>query len=334
MVQHPAVIALLGASLLIWGMILYAGGYGVKILRFWDLQSGSEEQLALERRTYLISTIVGYALLFQVLSFFLFIYTADSLHRLFVGAMCAAGSLNVNRFGYPTLMLKTANCIVSGAWLLLNGVDAKGYDYPLIKPKYTLLLLLAVLITAETVVQIGYFGGLKADVITSCCGSLFSSDSRNIAGELAGMPIRQAMILFWTSLAACVGSGAYFLRKGTGSAVFALFGSIYFLAAVMALISFISLYFYELPTHHCPFCILQKEYGHVGYLLYALLLGGEIAALGVGLLAPFTTRPSMKKLIPSVQKRLAVTALLCFVLFSVLVAVRICTTSFTLPVFS
>jgi len=43
----------------------------------------------------------------------------------------------------------------------------------------------------------------------------------------------------------------------------------------MAILSFISVYFYELPTHHCPFCILQKEYGYVGYPLYLTLFGGR-----------------------------------------------------------
>lgn len=333
MVQHPAIIALIGSSLLICAMMVYAGGYGVKILRHWDLHSGSEEQLALERRTYLISVILGYALLFQVLSFFLFIYTADSLHRLFVGAMCAAGSLNANAFGYPALLLKTTNCILSGVWLLLNGVDAKGYDYPLIRPKYTLLFILTLLLSMETVVQFLYFNGLHADVITSCCGSLFSSDKRDLAGDLAGAPLRQSMLFFGLSLVACGGSGSYFLLRRKGGYIFSLCGSIFFIAAVTATISFISLYFYELPTHHCPFCILQREYGHVGYLLYGSLLGGVIGALGVGILEPFKSLPSMKTIIPRTQQGLALAAMGLFSIFSGTVAVRISTTSFTLGIF-
>ncbi len=333
MLQHPAIIALVGASLLVCAMVLYAGGYGVRILKRWDLQSGSEEQLGLERRTYLISVILGYALIFQVMSFFLFITTADTLHPLFVGAMCAAGSLNANGFGYPVLLLKTVNCLLAGAWLIVNRVDARGYDYPLIRPKYTLLLVLALLVTVETVTQIAYFSGLHADVITSCCGSLFSADRRDIAGELAGAPVRQTMLFFGLSLAACGVSGARFLARGKGDALFALLGSVFFITAVVAIVSFISLYFYELPSHHCPFCILQKEYGHVGYLLYGTLLGGEIAALGVGFLAPFKTVPSMRMIIPPTQKRLVRAALLLFAIFSAAVALRIVTTPFTLGVF-
>jgi len=87
-------------------MVLYSARHGVQILRRWDLRSGSELQLLLERKTYLVSTLLAYAFAFQLGSLFLFIYTADHLHTLFVGAMCAAGSLYVNPFGYPTLFLR------------------------------------------------------------------------------------------------------------------------------------------------------------------------------------------------------------------------------------
>ena len=101
MILHPAVIALLTGSLLVGLMVAYAAFWGWRIIDGWDLQSGSERQIALEKKTYLVSTLMTYAFGFQVLSFFLFVYVADDLHRLFVGAMCAAGTLNVNEYGYP-----------------------------------------------------------------------------------------------------------------------------------------------------------------------------------------------------------------------------------------
>ena len=140
MILHPAVLALLTMSLLVSIMVLMAGYSGVLILRSWDIRSGSELQLGLERRTYLISSILGYIFVFQILSLFLYIHTADNLHVLFVGAMCAAGTLNVNTYGYPVFILKILNFLLAGTWLILNYSDARGYDYPLIKPKYTLLL--------------------------------------------------------------------------------------------------------------------------------------------------------------------------------------------------
>ena len=65
MILHPAVIALLVSSLAITGLVLYSARLGVTILRRWDLTSGSELQLALERRTYLVSTILTNAFAFD-----------------------------------------------------------------------------------------------------------------------------------------------------------------------------------------------------------------------------------------------------------------------------
>ncbi len=175
MVFHPAIMALYLASLLISLMTLYAAYYGVQILRKWDIKSGSDLQLILERRTYLISTILTYVFVFEIISFFLYIYTADQLHTLFVGAMCAAGTLKVNSFGYPALIFKMVSFIMAGLWLILNYMDNRGFDYPLIKKKYLLLLIITPFILTEAYLQGRYFLLLRPNIITSCCGSLFSS---------------------------------------------------------------------------------------------------------------------------------------------------------------
>ena len=106
MILNPAIIALMSVSLLLSVYALYAAVMGIGIIRSWDIQRGSERQLILEKRTYLISTIFAYLLFLELSSLFFFIYTADRMHPLFAGAMCAAGSLNVNQYGYPTLFMK------------------------------------------------------------------------------------------------------------------------------------------------------------------------------------------------------------------------------------
>jgi uncharacterized integral membrane protein len=100
--------------------------------------------LILERRTYIISTILAYLFGFQLLSLFLYIFTADHLHTLFVGAMCAAGTLYVNAYGYPALIMKVINFLLAGLWLILNYADNRAYDYPLIRKKYFFLLIIAI----------------------------------------------------------------------------------------------------------------------------------------------------------------------------------------------
>jgi hypothetical protein len=76
----------------------------------------------------------------------------------------------------------------------------------------------------------------------------------------------------------------------------------------------------ELPTHHCPFCILQKEYGYIGYPLYLLLFAGAILGMGVGVLMPFRDIRSLSESIPATQKRMALAAVALFILFAIIVA--------------
>jgi hypothetical protein len=323
MIMQPAILALLCASVLTDFLVLLACRHGLRILAKWDMRSGSELQLTLERRTYLISTILGYALSVQIFSLFLFIYTADFLHGRFIGAMCAAGTLNVNGFGYPLMIMKIVNFLLACLWLIINHADTKGYDYPLIKVKYTLLLAIAPMFLLELFFQFSYFTGLHADVITSCCGSLFSMDKTGVAGDLPGLPAGPMMAAFYASMAATVLAGLHFYRRGTWGYLFSAAGVITFCVSAAALLSFISLYFYQLPTHHCPFCILQKEYGYVGYVLYATLLGGGVAGLGVGALLPFRSRSSLAGTMPLLQRRLTAVTVTLYLVFTLIVTLRI-----------
>ncbi|MDP1832678.1 MAG: hypothetical protein Q8K67_11515 [Geothrix sp.] len=321
MIQHPGILALLLASGLVSLLLAAAGWQGFRILRGWNLQSGSDAQLDLERRTYLVSTLVANALVIQILSLFLFIFTADSLHTQFVGAMCAAGSLAANPFGYPTLLAKLATCLLAGVWLILHRADTQGRDYPLIRPKYALLLVLVPLVLAETWLQWRYLSGLKADVLTSCCGSLFGQGRQGLAAELAGLPPRIMQPVFWITFGALMAAGALLLRARRGAVAFSLLSLAFLLVSVASLISFFCLYIYELPTHHCPFCLLQREYGFVGYPIYGTLLGGAIAGLGVGVLSPFRARKSLAEALPRMQARLAWSALILAGIFTLMVGI-------------
>lgn len=315
MILNPAIIAILLSSFLLSGMVLYSAYFGLQILKRWDIRSGSETQLKLERRTYLLSTILRYAFAFQLISLFLFIYTADNLHTIFTGAMCAAGTLNVNRFGYPALILKIVSFLAAGLWLILNHADNQGYDYPLIKKKYFLLILIAPLFLTETVIITNYILGLRADVITSCCGALFSSQKEGFISEIVSIPPSVARFVFFTSIPATILSGLYFYESGKGIYIFSSLSAISFIVSIVSIISFISLYIYELPTHHCPFCILQREYNYIGYPIYISLLIATICGIGAGILNPFRYRESLRDVIPALQHKLSIVSIIAFLIF-------------------
>lgn len=312
MLFQPAIIALLLASALCVLALAASAPFALEVIRRWDITSGSERQLQLERRTYLFSTLLTFVLALQLASVLLFVFNAEKMSGMFVGAMCAVGTLNVNPFGFPALNAKIAVFFLAAMWLAINHVDSRARDYPLVRIKYALLLLLTPLLAASAWTELQYFLGLKADVITSCCGSLFSEGSPTLAAEASALPPLSAMWLFYGSLGAAIALAAWHGygrgRNGRSAYALAAASALGFGATIAGILSFVSLYVYEHPNHHCPFCILKPEYGYQGYWLYVPLFGATAAGLAVGAIQPFARIESLREIVPGFSRRLAAIA--------------------------
>lgn len=311
MLFQPAIIALLLAAGLAVLMLLAVTPFALQLIRHWDMRSGSQRQLDFERRTYLFSTLLTFVFIAQLAALLLFVFTADRLSVMFVGAMCAVGTLNVNDYGFPALMAQMAVFFFAAMWLAINHVDTRAPDYPLVRIKYGLLIGLLPVLALAFWLEFQYFRGLKANVITSCCGSLFSGEAKTIAGEASGMAAQPAIYLFYGTLTAAITVALWHWRQGGKnngrSSGYALAGlsAAAFVAAIIGVLSFISLYIYEHPHHHCPFCILKPEYAYQGYWLYLPLFVATAAGLGAGAIQAFANVPSLRAIIPCVSARLA-----------------------------
>lgn len=321
MILHPGILALLTGSTLAFVMVIYAGWVALKILSNWDQSSSSEEQLLLERKTYLVSTIVNYGLGFTVLSALLFLFTIEDIHRLFIGAMCATGALNANPVGWTALLVKIILFFVAALWVTVNLLDQRTEDTPLVRIKYGALLLIIPLMGADLYLQTVYFLGLEPEIITSCCGSLFSVAGGGLASELAAWPAKTMFSIFYstsfvylTAAGACLWSSAAYLRYGVSALAL-----IFFVISIAAVISFISLYIYQMPSHHCPFDMLQKHYRFVGYPLYAGLFLGTLFGLLPGLCQPLKKRSlSLRGEIIRAEKRWLLLSMFFMAIFLVI----------------
>ena len=312
MIFQPAIIALLLASAVCVLALAASAPFAFEVIRRWDLTSGSERQLQLERRTYLFSTLLTFVLALQLAAVLLFVFNAEKMSGMFVGAMCAVGALNVNPFGFPALNAKIAVFFLAAMWLAINHVDSRARDYPLVRIKYALLLALAPLLAASAWTELQYFLGLRADVITSCCGSLFSGGSPTLAAEASALPPVPAMWLFYGSLGTAITLAAWYGhgggRSGRGAYALAAASALAFAATIAGILSFVSLYVYEHPNHHCPFCILKPEYNYQGYWLYLPLFGATAAGLAAGAIQPFARIASLREIVPGFSRRLAAIA--------------------------
>jgi hypothetical protein len=291
---NPAILALIMVCAVVLLMVITASLFALRLLRHWDIGSGSEQQLRLERSTYLISTLMSWVFAFELLSLLLFVYTAESLSGQFVGAMCATGVLNANLWGWPTLFMKITLFFGGALWLALNGLDNRGYDYPLIRRKYALLLLLAPIVVAEAVFQLRFFLALSPNVITSCCGTLFSSTAEGVAAEVSAMPAKTMAWALALSGVAVLVSALGYMKWRRGALLLAITSVVAFVTALLAVVSLVSPYIYEHPHHHCPFCILKSGHGYVGYLLYIPLFGATALGLAAAATAVWRKVPSLK----------------------------------------
>jgi len=304
-ILHPGILALLVGTSIVLVMLLYAGWLGARILARWDFGSSSEAQLSLERRTFLVSTIATYALGFQVASALLFLYTVDDIHALFTGAMCATGSLNAAPGGWAVLVLKIVVVLLSLVWIALNRLDQRAGDFPVVRAKYLGLLVLAPLVAADLALEVRYFSALRPEIITSCCGALFSESGSGVASEVAGLPVRAMLWLFYSTVAAFLGVGLACLlspSRALRTALSAISVAL-LLVSLASVVSFLSLYIYELPTHHCPFDMLQRQYGFVGYPIYVALFAGVYYGLLPGLFYGLRRIPSLAGMIAAAEPR-------------------------------
>jgi hypothetical protein len=94
----------------------------------------------------------------------------------------------------------------------------------------------------------------------------------------------------------------------------------FFVIAIAAVISAISLYVYEHPNHHCPFCLLKREYRYFGFLLYAPLFAGTVLGLSAGFLGVLRQPSSLAPVMPALLRRLTVVSMACFSVFGAIAA--------------
>jgi len=308
MIFQPAALALLLAASLNALMLAGAGMFALHLLRHWNPASGSERQIALERRTYLVSTLVGLSLFMSLPALALFVHNADAMAPFFTGAMCAVGSLKVNAWGMPALLTMLAGFFLAAAWLVLNHLDSRGWDTPLIRGKYRLLLVLAPLAVTQAGLLWLYYLNLNPEVITSCCGSLFGPAASGVASEMAALPVSVAMPVFFVGWLLTLAVGAIYLIRGRFGRTFGVLAALHFPLALAAIVAFIAPYIYEQPNHHCPFCLLQAEHGYAGWVLYLPLFLGTAAGIGAGLAAGLVTNTradSLREAAPRVAANLA-----------------------------
>ncbi len=249
----------------------------LKIYLHWDINSTGKKQYKLEKQSYLTSVIIKYIFIIKLPIFLFFIFTLDKLSDVVTGAMCAAGIVDATTYGSYLLVLKIINLYLFGFWLIMHNKDIKKEELPYTKQKFGLFLIIFILFIFEMIIEILMFNNFDITQLVSCCGTLYSSNNSSYISVLFQIDNWIIVSIFYINF--LVMMGLYIFKQ---KELFAVSNIFYLLSSIISLIIFFGTYIYELPTHHCPFCFLQKEYYHVGYLIYILLFIGTFNGIVSG----------------------------------------------------
>ncbi len=284
MTLTPEIIALLTLDVIFLGLGTLALILSLRIAYRWDYASSTPLQYRLTKQSTLVAVIIKYIFILKLPLFLFFVYTCDKLSSVITGAMCASGVVNSVGFGLDLTLFKLFNLYGFGFWLLLHVEDTSHVRLAYTRLKFILFALLCVPLFAEIVLEIGFFTRLDVSKIVSCCGTLFSAASSSASLSLLfNVDARLWVCLFYFFYMVSLIALGF---KSTAGMIVS--NTLFLIFALISLIVFFSTYVYELPTHRCPFCLLQKEYYYVGYGLYIMLFTGTFCAVGGGLLALMT----------------------------------------------
>ena len=324
MIVTPAVLALSVASVALAGIAVAAMATSAGLLSRFRPGDADEAQLAREHRLLLVETTLGGVLWVQLLALLAFLWVADDLHRRLAGAMCAAGTLAAGRFGYPLLAIKVAALVLAGLWWLVHRETRGALSPGLVRAKHLSLLGVAGLLVADAAIQLRYFAELSPNVLTSCCATVFRAGFDGLGSRLAAVDARAGQVVFFAllgttlavggrrfwSASACERAGAPggYLYAGLAAATTG--------AALVAVVSWVAPAWYEAPTHHCPFCLLARAEGYVGYPLYAALAAGLLAGLAAGAVRALRPLDDSGALRPRAELRLGRSSVTGFLLFT------------------
>jgi len=149
-----SVIAFLAVELIVIALMAISQFHIVRIMRYWDFNATSNLQYALEKRNYLINTILFFTIACKIILFIFFALCLNELSSIVPGAMCSAGVVGSNRYGNILLLLKILLIFGFGLWLILNSLDLKAGKFPYLKRKYLIFTILFTGVLAEFILEI------------------------------------------------------------------------------------------------------------------------------------------------------------------------------------
>ncbi|MGE4381942.1 MAG: hypothetical protein AB7D41_01935 [Arcobacter sp.] len=278
------IIIFLFVQIILFILLSIAFYFSLSIIKNWDFNKTTNKQYKLEKTSYLVILIISFTLIVKIVLFPYFAYSLDNLSNIVPGAMCAAGIVGANEFGQINLTLKILILFFIGVWLIINSLDLKEKTYPFTKKKYFLYIFIFILSIFELFLDFSFLENISTKEPVMCCSVIFGVN--NTGSKIPfDLSISNLLIVFYLLY---ILTTILSLQKSSFLNLIINFMFLYI--GYYAVTYFFSTYIYQLPTHQCPFCMLQKEYYFVGYFIWGTLFLGTFFGISSFILKTFINK--------------------------------------------
>jgi hypothetical protein len=312
-------LGLVSLILMAWGSILSL----ILALR-WKKSSQAAERTPIEERSHLVLLIAVVVLGMRLLNWPLFYATLQSFIPEINGAMCIFGVTQVT----PMLtriseIIKPIAFFLIGAWLLIHALDQSTQSSPLMGRKLLFLSIIAMVVIAESLLDVMLFLRIAPGTLISCCTTvtdILERPTRLVPKSILGPEYASLLhygtyastLLLLVLLALCFGgmrrsSNLRWRRPVLGFLFFyaILNASLFLLAHIEVFAPKIM----GLPFHHCLYCLWQHVPDSILMMfLYAL---GTFAAGWAFLLDLAGRTPETLDVLPKYLRRLYSLSIFC-----------------------
>lgn len=297
--------------------------YSLRLTFRWRGASTVQERSGVEERSHLLLLVAVVVLGIRFFNWPLFYATLQSFVPDIQGAMCIFGVTRVKRImtGVSEIF-KPFTFFLTGAWLLVHMLDQKGRTSPLMGRKLILLSAAALIVVAESLLDILLMFRISPETLVSCCTTV-----TDILERPTRLVPRAALGQGYESI---LGSG-YYLSNLILMAILAIllrrmrpahsighrpfWGFLFLLAifnAVLFILTQIEVHapkIMGLPFHHCLYCLWQ--YVPDTILMYLLFVLGTSAVGWAFTLALIGSSEETMEALPGYLRRLYGFALFC-----------------------
>ena len=278
------IIIFLFVQIILFILLSIAFYFSLSIIKNWDFNKTTNKQYKLEKTSYLVILIISFTLIVKIVLFPYFAYSLDNLSNIVPGAMCAAGIVGANEFGQINLALKILILFFIGVWLIINSLDLKEKTYPFTKKKYFLYIFIFILSIVELFLDFSFLENISTKEPVMCCSVIFgvNNTGTKIPFDLS---IFNLLIVFYLLYILTT-----ILSLQKSSFINLIINFMFLYIGYYAVTYFFSTYIYQLPTHQCPFCMLQKEYDFIGYFIWGTLFLGTFFGVSSFILKTFINK--------------------------------------------